>query len=99
MLVPFGPVGLTAFVLSLCRQGSRIVAVGVPLVEIVGESALDHEVLERSHIHGERVVGGVALEIIGVVLYKGYRVVDLLAAVVERVEGIGRLEERVEVHC
>ena len=45
------------------------------------------------------MVAGVALEIIGVVLYKGYRVVDLLAAVVERVEGIGRLDERVEVHC
>ena len=94
VLVPLGAVGLAAFVLALQGKGSRIVTVGMPLVEVVGEGAVDREVLHRLQFQREGVVVRVAFEVIGVQVDQRTLRVDLLSVVIQRVIRVVRLEQR-----
>jgi len=66
----------------------------MPLVEIVGEGAVDREVLHRLQFQREGVVVRVAFEVIGVQVDQRTLRVDLLPVVIQRVIRVVRLEQR-----
>ena len=94
ILVPVGAVCLAAFVFALHGQRARIVTVRVTLVEVVGEGAVDREVLDRFQFEREVVVARMTFEVMGVLVDQRTRCIDFLSVVVQRVVCVRRFEQR-----
>ena len=66
----------------------------MPLVEIVGEGAVDREVLDRFQFEREVVIARMTFEVMGVLVDQRTRRIDFLSVVVQRVVCVRRFEQR-----
>lgn len=94
IFIPVGTIGFAAFILALLGQGSRVVTVGMALIEIIREGTVDREILHRFQFQREGVVVRMTFEVIGVLVDERTRGVHLLSVVVQGVVGIVRFEHR-----
>ena len=69
----------------------------MPLEEEIGEGTLDIEILEGIDVHLDGMVGGVEFLVIGIQVNQHTRRIDTLAAAVQGVLGVARLDERRKV--
>lgn len=97
IFIPVGTVGFAALVFTLFGQGSRVVTVGMALIEVIRKSTVDREILHRLQFEREGVVVRMAFEVIGVLVDQRTRGIYLLSVVVQRVVRIVRFEHRREV--
>ena len=86
IIVIFVPLCGTTFANLLCRKETGLIVVIMPLVGLISELALDHQVLDGSNLQ----IGGVVHQLVGVfvghVVDEGERRIEFLSGVPEVVE-------------
>ena len=98
VLVVFGPVRISSLVFTFDRQCSGIVAIGMTLVEIIGEYAADFQVLNRSGYRREVVGHRMTLQIMGIHIYERTRSINPCSGIVIVVESVFRLHVGIQVN-